>query len=232
MEIKNLIKKVFVLLLVLFVASCQDEVYEASNTSNPQDTLVADSDLERSLRTTLSRDIFINNFIGGRSCYKVKLPIDVIANGVEVEIKHNKDFKEIRKIFKESDSDDDILEIIFPITLYDKNEHVEFEVNSQDELDELIENCETEEEEEEVDCISIQYPISASIYDANNQVIDTVTINDSEEFDDFIDDVLDGNLIASLNFPITLILSDASTIEVNNNMELLSAINEAMEDCD
>ena len=41
-----------------------------------------------------------------------------------------------------------------------------------------------------------------------------------------------GVVLASLNFPVTLVYANGNTLEVNNNQELEEAINAAEDDCD
>lgn len=162
------------------------------------------------------------DIFGGKDCFKVDLPVTVTANGIEVTIRKERDYKIVKKIFDESKDDVDTLEITFPITI--KQRRTETVVNSQDELDAIIAECEAVDDD--VDCIRFQYPVSVSIYDFDFQVIDVITIVNDEEFYDFLG-TIDGAFLASLNFPITIILSDDSTVEVNNNRELFEVIRDA-----
>jgi len=74
------------------------------------------------------------------------------------------------------------------------------------------------------ECLKFNYPILASIYDVEFQVVENITIRNNMNFEDFIEGLEDSSLIAGLNFPISLMLEDNSNIEVNNNNELLQAL--------
>ena len=82
------------------------------------------------------------------------------------------------------------------------------------------------ENDDDIECIDFKYPISISIYNLNFQVIDVVTINSDRQLHHFIKN-LERGVLASLNFPVTMVYADGSTIEVHNNQELERVMKEA-----
>jgi hypothetical protein len=104
-------------------------------------------------------------------------------------------------------------------------------VNNEDDLEDLTEDCADDGSDDDIECIDFNYPLQISIYDADNQVSDVITINNDKQLYDFIDD-LDDDEIASFNFPLTLILSDGSELNINNHDELEDALENAIDDCD
>ena len=216
---------------LLLFSSCQDEVTEITPTEESE-ALTAESELTGLMFSTSIMDGSADNIIDNASCTSVKLPITVKVNGVEIIIDSREDFKVIEAIFNQFEDDDDKLEIIFPITII-LSDHEEIVLNNREELEELIEDCRGEnEEDDDIECIDFQYPISFSVFNTDFQIIDVVTIENDRQLYRFLKRVKNAEVIASLNFPITLEYADGTTVEVNNNEELARTIKEAKDVCD
>lgn len=225
--------KLFYLLIVLLIGltfSCQDEVIEETPT-NEEETLVANSNLANLMRNTATLDGSIDNIIDNANCILIDLPITVVVNGITLTIESVDDYDAIEEIIDEFTNDQDEIEIQFPIVII-LSDYTEVTIENQDELETYIEDCFGENEpDDDIECIDFQYPITFSIYDSNFQVIETVTINSDQELYVFIEE-LEGGVIASINYPINMVLANGDVIEVNNNTELETAISEAEDDCD
>ena len=134
---------------------------------------------------------------------------------LEIIVDSEEDFDTIEDIFDEFDDDIDELDFIFPITII-LSDFTEMYINNATELETLIDDCPGENEtDDDIECIDFQYPISYSVFNQNNELIETVTINNDQEHYDFIDNIDDSDIV-SINFPLTLILSDGSTVTVTN----------------
>jgi len=220
---------VFLIVILLFT-SCQDEVTEIIGPDQ-QEIIVPNSSLASLMQKTASMDGSLDNIIDNASCLAIKLPVTVSVNGVEIIIDSEEDYNVIEAIFDEFGTDEDTLEIVFPITII-LSDYSEIGINNNDELVEFIDECLGEnEEDDDIECIDFQYPITLSIYNTSFEVIETITIENDEALYSFIEN-LDGSVLASLNFPITLVLNDGSIVEVNNNQELELAIEAAENICD
>ncbi|RZV65847.1 MAG: hypothetical protein EX254_04560 [Flavobacteriaceae bacterium] len=232
---KNAINKTIKLLLLPLIVlmsftACQDEVTDVTDPDQ-QETLVANSPLATSVERTTLRDGSADNIIDSGNCISVNLPVTVNVNGLEITIDSEEDLEVIEAIFDEFDDDEDILEIVFPIVII-LNDYTEVTINNQEELEQFVDECSGEnEDDDDIECIDFQYPITISVFDSNFDVIDTITINSDEELYHFIDE-LDGSVLASINFPVTMINADGTTTVVNNNDELLAAIEAADDSCD
>lgn len=216
---------------LLLFTSCQEE--EVSITS-PEDSeaLTANSELTSLMFSTSIMDGSADNIIDNASCLSVELPVTVVVNGLEIIIDSEEDFNVIETIFKEFEDDEDDLEIIFPITII-LSDHEEIVIENREALEALIAECKGDnEEDDDIECIDFQYPISFSIFDTDFQIINVVTIESDRELYRFLKRVKNAEVIASLNFPITLEYADGNTIEVNNNEELATTIKEAKDLCD
>lgn len=216
---------------LLLFTSCQDEVTEISQPQESE-ALTAESELTGLMFSTSIMDGSADNIIDNASCTSVKLPITVKVNGLEIIIDSREDFKVIEAIFNEFEDDDDRLDIIFPITII-LSDHEEIVIESHDALEELIEDCRGEnEEDDDIECIDFQYPISFSVFNTDFQIIDVITIENDRQLHRFLKRVRNAEVIASLNFPMTLEYADETTVQVSNNQELARTIKEARNACD
>jgi len=210
--------------------SCQQEVVEVTQPTEGE-ALVANSELTSLMKSTSTKDGSEDNIIDRANCLSVNLPVTVIANGVELVINSKEDYMLIKTVFDESDDDTDTLEIVYPITIT-LSDYTEVTVNNREELQVLAQECSGEnQQDDDIECIDFQYPLSFSVYNSSFQVIEVVTIEGDRQLHRFIRRVREGEVFASINFPITMVLSDGSTVVVNNNQELQLTIEEAKDSC-
>lgn len=216
---------------LLLFTSCQDEIFEETPI-NEEELLVANSELASLIQSTSARDGRVDNILDDANCLSVNLPVTVVVNDITITINTLDDLELIEDIFDEFENDDDLLELLFPITIV-LNDHEEIVINNQDELDAFVEQC-TDDSDDDIECIDFQYPISFSIYNTAFQIIETVFIENDRELHEFLERLENSNstLLVSLNFPVTMIYANGETIEVHNNQELSRVLNEARENCD
>ena len=213
---------------LFMLASCQKEAVEITGLDT-QETFVAESNLASLITETSTMDGSCDNIIDKANGFSVNLPVTVIVNGVEITVNTESDYELIEELFDDSDDDYDTLEIVFPITIT-LSDYTEVVVNSQAELEALRAEY-SHEDDDDIECIDFQYPLNISVYNSDFQVIDVVTISNDRQMHHFIRN-LQGGVLASLNFPVTMIYADGSTIQVNNNTELEAVIKEARNACD
>src|SRR5690606_11688131 len=121
----------------------------------------------------------------------------------------------IEAIFNEFDDDDDVVEIQCPITII-LSDYSQINIDSYAQLEEFAQECFGEnEDDDDIECIDFVYPFTISVYNADFQVIDTVTIETDAQLFSFIGN-LQGGVLASINFPVNLLLADGTTIEVRS----------------
>lgn len=218
------------LLFLMLITSCQKEEVEITNPEE-EELVVANSNLASLMLRTATNDGSNDNIIDYANCLEVELPVTVVINDLEIIIDSETDFETLETIFNEFDNDNDQLEIVFPITII-LSDYTEIVIENQEALNVLIAECNGEnEEDDDIECIDFQYPISVSIYNSSFQVLETVVIYNDEALFNFIEN-LEGGVLASLDFPINLVLANGEVVVVNNNNELETAIAEAEDDCD
>ena len=223
-----------ILLLVLGVVftltSCRTED-DVSIDPPVEETIEANSTIANLMSRTASNDGSSDNIIDNASCLSIQFPVTVTVNGITLQIDNEDDLDDIEDIFDEFDDDEDDIIISYPITI-EFSDFTTLEINSDDELEDFAEDCfEDNFDDDDIECIDFQYPITASVFNENNDLIDTITINDDNDMYDFIDDLDDFEAV-TINFPISVILADGTTQVINSIQELAVAIEDADNTCD
>jgi len=216
--------------LMLFgIAGCQDEGEEISTP--PVDKVILPNSVVAGLIGRVSlRDGSPDNILDHCSCTTLVLPVTVIANGQEVIVNTAADFQIVRQILGASADDVDIVLLVFPVTVT-LADHSEATINSQEELQAIIDQCQSDGGDDDIECIDFKYPVTFSIYDSDNQLTSTLTINNDEELYSFFKSMKSGDLVG-IKYPIELVLSGGSTISVTGNDALKDAIENAIYSCD
>ncbi|MFL0352090.1 LamG domain-containing protein [Xanthomarina sp. GH4-25] len=230
---KTTIKFIFLFVSIMLITftSCQDEVIEET-PPNEQEVIQPNSNLANLMRNTSANDGSVDDILDNSDCFTVNLPVTIIANGIILTIETIDDLSLLEAIFDASNTDDDDVEFLFPVTII-LNDYTEVNIDSIDALNDFIDSCIANEDV--IECVDFVYPISFSIYNTDFQVIETVIVDNDYELYIFLEGLDDGNngvVLASLNFPVILEYTNGETIEVTNNQELEEAINAANENCD
>lgn len=220
-----------ILLGLLFVmTSCRTE---DDLTIDPpvEETLAANSIIANLMSKTSLNDGSFDNIIDNASCLSIQLPVTVTVNGTTLTITDTSGYQDIEDILDLFDDDVDTVVITYPITVI-LTDFSTLVVNDDSELAALAVNCNGDNQyDDDIECIDFQYPITASVFNANNDLINTITINNDNEMYNFIED-LDDYAAVTINFPITIILADGTTQTISNIQELENAIETAEDTCD
>lgn len=216
---------VILFILGVFFVACQKE--ESELIIEPNDgTITVTSDVTALLLRTAENNGSLDDLIDGFSCGSIVLPVTVFANGQKVTIITEDDLALVVAIFDQFPNDTDVIEIVFPIDII-LDDYSQITVNSQAELDALIASCDNLGDDS-IDCVDFVYPITLFVYNSELQQIDTVIIESTEEFYQFLSD-LNENEFFGIDFPVSVIVN-GEVIEVNSNQELEDIINNS--DCD
>lgn len=220
----------FLLATFLLFSACRTEDEEII-TPPEQQSLEANSNAANLITRVSTNDGSNDNILDNANCINIQLPVTVIIDDLEIIINSEEDFDTIEDIFDEFINDIDELDFVFPITII-LSDFTEVTIANEEELLALVEECSGENEvDEDIECIDFQYPITYSIFDQNNELIETVTISNDQEHYEFIENLDDTDII-TINFPLTLILSDGNTVTVTNILDLEEVIEDAIDDCD
>ncbi|WP_128755282.1 hypothetical protein [Aquimarina sediminis] len=218
----------FLPLVVMMIAlsSCRNEsdlIVEADENQ----VIKPDSKIASLMSKVSMNDGSIDNIIDNSTCFTVKLPITVIANGSEVLVSSVADFQVIEDIFMEFDNDIDELEIIYPVTLI-LMDYTEISVENETELENINNSCSPTDEN--LECIDFKYPFSVSVFDSESELIQVLSFNNDKELFLFLKNLKEED-ITSIKFPITVIFSDDTEIIVNDIDNLQQIIEDTIDDC-
>lgn len=224
-------KFLYIILILAIVAlnGCQDEKIEIDEPPTEQAFKASAPIAIMAMRIAL-RDGSKDNIISGSSCISFALPITVVVNGQQLNIASEEDYNKVEKILDQYDGDNDSVQVVFPVTVI-LPDYSEVIINNEDELEDYIEGCIEGGEDDDIECVDFKYPLTISLYDAQNQISNVITINNDSELLDFLED-LEDDVYASFEFPVTLVLSDGTEVQAQNNKELEDIINNAKDDCD
>lgn len=216
--------------LTLLLSGCREE--ESVLIEGPQEeTLKANSNVANLLQNTTTKDGSDDNIIDNASCISIELPVTVQVAGLEIIVDDSADFETIEDIFDEFDDDEDVVEIIFPITII-LSDFTEVVITDMDELEDFTDDCDGENEfDDDIECADIKYPVMATLFNSSNEIIDTITFSSDQELYEFLDD-LDEDDIVNISFPITVILYDGTEVQASNLQMLETILEDAEDDCD
>lgn len=224
-----IIKFLFLSLFLVGFISCQKEISQTIQP-NQNEVLIANATVTTLVKSTVTNDGSKDNIIDNASCISIKLPAAVVVNGVSLSVESEADYDAIEAIFDEFDDDSDKLDIVFPIIII-LSDFTQIIINNSEELENFIDDCGGENEfDDDIECIDLVYPISFSIFDSANQLAQTVTVTNDEQFYKFIDDIEDYDIV-QINFPIKMLLYDGSEKIINDMDAMENAIEEAKGSC-
>jgi len=212
---------------LLFFGSCQKESIEIIQEA-PEEVLTVDSKVATLMKQTSANDGSKDNIIDNSNCFNVVLPVTINVNGLEIIVDSEEDFAVIEAILDQFEDDDDLVEMVFPITIILAN-FDEVLISNQEELEEYMDLC--TEDDDDIECIDFVYPITFSLYNSKYNVIKTTDIHNDREMHRFIKNISSSDII-SINFPIQVTLSDESVLDIHNMMELQHALENAVNSCD
>ncbi len=217
------------LVVALSFTSCQEESPVEIQVDDEK-TLVASSATAKLIEHTVSNDGSFDNIVDGASCFDIRFPYTVEINGIRIEVNSKEDMELIENIFDAIDDDNDILEILFPITITTAD-YSEIKINGNEDLRAIAEECIEGGDDDDIECIDVVYPVTLFTYDPNREQTGSVTMNSDRELRRFLAGLSLTDIIG-FDFPIVLEIYDNTKITVNNNSELANAVERAKGACD
>ncbi|MGG6229965.1 hypothetical protein [Tenacibaculum sp. SDUM215027] len=206
--------------------SCQSE--ENEQIGNNPNAIAPTSEVAKKFKRTGMNDGGKDDFLDGNSCAELIFPVTATVNGIEIIIKNEVDYELALEIIDEFNDDDDTVAFKFPIKVK-LNDYTEVSITSQTELEELNRKCDeaSDDMEDAISCAKIDFPISILTYDINLEQTGAVVIESEEQLYSFVDD-LDSDDLFSVKYPITVTLSDGTSVEINNDSEFEDAVEECI----
>jgi len=210
------------------LGSCQKE--EETIIQDETQSFASNSPIADLLSRTSQNPTAVDNILDNSSCFSVQLPVTVIINGQQIIVSNQADYQTVQDAIDAFATDDDLVNFVYPITIIYQNFQTQVLQDVYD-LDDALDDCGEDDNFNEIDCISLVYPIVINVYDSNNQLANTVTITSNSNLFNFIDNLGD-NIYASISYPISAVDSNGQTVVISSNNELENFIEDAINDCD
>lgn len=210
---------------ISFIACQKDElVVIQDNTQNLSYNSPLTNLISRVAQSATSKD----NVLDNSSCFSIILPVVVNVDGKQIIVSNENDYKTVQSVLDAFSDDDDEIDFVYPITIQLKNFNTQQILNS-DQLAEVINNCK-EDDFDEIDCININYPIKISVYNANNQIANTITIQSDRDLFNALKN-FGGNLFIAINYPISVTNSNGQKVIIINNSDFETIIEASIKNC-
>ncbi len=225
MNMKKVLQSILVLsCIAVFAISCQDEENE---TRQNEETLSKTAPLTGLMKRVSMNATADDNVIDSTSCFSVKLPVNLIVNSQSVTINTENDYHLVNDIFEVTDTDQDYVDFVFPITII-YPDYSEVVVQNQTQFDALKDACqEPEPEQRNIGCVTIHYPIRVFGYNSNYQLAHTYTIRNDMEFFLLLFN-LNATEFYAVDYPITITNREGNQVTIRNNIEMTGAIQDCI----
>ena len=212
------------ILSFLFLGSCQEE--ENTIVQDTTQNLNVASPTSKFLARAAQNNTSVDNVMDGTSVFRVKLPVSINLNDVDLTVATEADYDEVADLRNASGSDDDIVTYVYPITVSLRN-FEEITVNNLTQLNTII----TQNEDlSDISCVTILYPITINEYDSANQLADILTMTSDSQLINYLLN-LNSGVFYSINYPISVINPNNLTVVINSNIELRDVIESAIGQC-
>ncbi len=219
----------WLLISVLAFISFSCEKEEETVSTNNENSFTKTSPVTYLVKRVSQVETTIDNILDNTSYFKIKLPVEVTVNNQTLTVSNSYDYHAVEDIKETYNDDDDIVNFTFPIVLEFADFHT-ITVNNLSQYNAIISQCSDDSNYHEISCINFNYPITINNYDTENQIGNTVSIQNDIQLYNYMDDLLDSAVIG-IAFPIQLTNSSGSSVTVNSNTELEDAINAVVNDC-
>ena len=214
--------------MLLSFGSCQKE--EETIVRDETQSFSANSPIAGLLSRTSQHPTAIDNVLDNSSCFSVQLPVTVIVNGQQIMVNSPSDYQTVQDAIDAFSTDDDLVNFVYPITIVYQNFQT-LVLQDANDLDDALDDCGDDDGFDEIDCISLVYPITINVYDSNNQLANTVVITSDSSMFNFLHN-LSGNVYVAISYPISAVNSNGQTVVINSNNELEDFIENSIDDCD
>jgi len=225
------------LLVTASMVSCQSEENEISE--NEEQALSKSAPLTKLLKRVAMVETNSDNTIDSTDCFKVQLPVTVIVNknpienAIQVEIQGQDDIEYVRNIllYNSPDIANRSVDFIFPITVIFPDYTTKV-INNEQEYYQYAHQCDdtVPVDDQPVNCIAVNYPVTIFGYDSSFQIAETYTITNDAQLFLFIFN-LQATQYYAIDYPISLTYAGGQNININSNLELQQAINSGITTC-
>lgn len=231
-------------IIIFLLAGCQEDIPDDQEGPVFGKVITVGSDFFSRIKRTVTNDGRVDNILDDYDCGEVVFPVSVTVNGEQITLESTEDIAQVRTIFEANDNDYDFVRFDFPISFIN-NDHTILTVESETQLDQLIQECERDYELEALTCVDYVYdgdPLGLIFitFDQAEETSENFQRVDDKEIFEFLTEleVENSNLpesqqeIASILFPIQVILEDGSRQTIRNGDDFDALlVSESTTDC-
>lgn len=227
-----MIEKAYRILFLIFfnlmiLNGCQQEVVEIIEP--PQDQVITPhSEVANLVERTSLKDGSVDNVLDHASCTSLVLPVTVRIEDQEIIVNSVDDLKMIEDLLREEE--DHEVELIYPVTVV-LSDYTEVKVYDEHELEDLGNDCQVSGDDDDIECVDFQYPVTLYIYEKDNELSNVITVNSDHDLYELFES-FDDDKICSFEFPVTMVLAGGEEVVIQNNDELESVLKDAVDECD
>lgn len=206
----------------LLLTACQKE--ETTLIDEQQDEAFSEDDVYKSLMLRItSHFASFDDMIDKSSCFSIDFPYACYVNGYYVEYEQEEDLYFLEE--------DDEIELVYPINLTFSNYDTAV-VTSEEALINFKNQCATGAlYNESVSCIDAIYPMSMALFHEDTSVFETVSIDNDKDMFIYLQD-LNWRTRASMNYPVYVQVNRGELIQITNNLEFKTVVQDNIPLCD
>lgn len=215
-------KKFAFLLIFLLGLSCQKEELTIIDEQE-EVSFLEDGQLTNLIKSVASHDGSYDDLVDRSPCFSIDFPYQVIVNGKGYAINSISDLAILNK-------GDDIMPV-FPIEITFAN-YIEADVPNVEVFQEFIDRCaDGSMYNDRITCIDFAYPIDISVFDPVNSDFGIISFEHDKQTFTGVEE-MDPLMIASIRFPILLVLDNGTRIQIADNQDLKSSILDLLPGCE
>ena len=137
--------------------------------------------------------------------------------------------------FEEKDlydlNETDKISLVFPLTL-SFSDYNTATVTTEEALTAYVNQCATGGlYGDSVNCINVIYPLEMALYHEDTSVFETVSIDNDRDMFLYMEGLYPG-LRASMNYPLTVEINDGAGIQITNNLEFKTVVQDNIPLCE
>ncbi len=214
-------------ILFFLLANCQTE--ERILIQDEMQGFAKYSPLVSLLSRTAQNPTAHDNVLDNSSLISIQLPVTVIVNGITIPVATTSDYQLVQNAIDAYATDNDIVNFNYPIVIQLQNYSTQT-ISSYNQLQNAIAACGTDDNFDEIDCISISYPITVSLYNIASQSATSLTLTGNSSLYAFLAN-LSASVYVAVDYPISLVNPNGQTVVVNSNIALMNFIEDSIDDC-
>jgi hypothetical protein len=218
------------LIVVMLFSSCQKEETIIIDKPNDQQKISANSPLTNLIFRVTQNPTSVDNVLDKSNCVSVNLPVNVFIDGTLVSVggSSGNNYQSVQTIINSYPTPPSVV-MDFPIAVTGQD-YSTTQIASQNQMNSVLGTC-TSNGLNDISCAKIVYPVTVAMYNINSQSPSTIVIENNKQFYSFLANRLTDDVIANINYPISMIGSDNQNKRINSNIELENFISNAALDC-